>query len=1366
MENRKIKHSYNGLQQDITSSQFQPNFYFEGRNIRINATNSQSTNSVINEKGNSLILTIPIPIINNSNPSLKKILYNNKELVYKTTEIDNLSSNSEQIIIGHSNNRNYIILFTTDNNGFDCIWKMTYDTYDLTLLYVRNLGFSENNPIQTINNFENKIIDKIYWVDGVHQTRFLNINHSIKNGDGEELIDVSSSVISLSGDFELSQPVITNLESGGIHTAGMIQYAYNLYIANSSQTKISPLSELISLDKGNGFGGGGLNEIVNQIPVVKVPTLDNNYTNIKLYAVKYTSLNQIPSISLIADRNIKGLTEFIYYDDGNIIESVSSEEFIFLGSNLIIPKHINTKFNRMFFANYNEKNFDINIENPYNIDFRAFSFNSSNVATIYNNITENISNTLVGTDPINVNNTFTTLPPFNHASSNINFDTYKFQSNGITLGGEGKFIKYNLVRNQIGINGFTEEDSKKQFFKDNEIYRIAIQFYNNFGQNSTPKWINDFKTIVNSNQSNLNGYYAGIKITFKTEFYNWLNNNSNFLDNNGIYDDSLKPVGYRLLRCERNISDRTILCQGLLNGMVSIDSGSDPTEEDGNPILIDRGERGLKMPSLMRRFDYYLSPMRQTTNYSKVSSFRPFHPNCTILNGRESREIQANNDSSLYFTTVQYTKLIQMFSPEIMFNNISNINTSQLTVVGRIKNDENRVWLREKNLTTGAIQETLKINTAINKYDVKTAGNITEDSGYDPTGLQYLGLISNTNDTNTAGFSQFYRSYSGDILNARKTYDIYKKPLIVEKGASQTLYNNDAPFRFTNSLEPLSTDGGDAGDEQERLTEVLSWGCKNSTFVLKGTHPAENITAIGNTTYLEDLYTDAGGILYSGVGNNSNDYHGIIAEYTIINNNIYTGNIYGGNSYESKRRSNYLEIGVYNNINASTYECFSPGDTFVDNFKFTKLVKTENSLTTQYQSQITEIVNVKLETFVDVKNRNDLSIEQWDNIFQPVYEDYTKYNSVYSQQPTLIERRNLNYNFKNVTNFDTNIIASKLKSSGELIDSWTDLQVNEVLTLDGKYGAINSLTSFNDELYVIQDKALAFISINPRVQVQGSDGLAIQLGSGQVLDRYKYISIDSGTLNKWSALSTPQGLYYYDLLNKSFMMFNGQINNLSNSKALHSYFTKNTDLATLKLDNPLIKQGISSGYDQINNDVFMTFHKEDNSFTISYNELRNQFISFYDYLPSMYISKGQYFITTNPNLRSIYRQYAGNYNNFYGTNYPSYITLNVNPEADLDTVFDNIMYKSEVYLNDIDQPDKTLTKVRLYNEYQDSGLIPLTLGRNSNLRRKFRDWNAILPRNQNSRERIRNPWVKLVLQFDNTSNYKLILHDIIVSYSV
>ena len=65
---------------------------------------------------------------------------------------------------------------------------------------------------------------------------------------------------------------------------------------------------------------------------------------------------------------------------------------------------------------------------------------------------------------------------------------------------------------------------------------------------------------------------------------------------------------------------------------------------------------------------------------------------------------------------------------------------------------------------------------------------------------------------------------------------------------------------------------------------------------------------------------------------------------------------------------------------------------------------------------------------------------------------------------------------------------------------------------------------------------------------------------------------------------------------------------------------------------------MSSGYDHINNEMYMTFHQNSSSFTIAYNEMNQQYTSLYDYLPSMYISKGEYFITTDPTVKKIYRQ--------------------------------------------------------------------------------------------------------------------------------
>jgi len=159
MANKQITHSYSGMMQDITKSKFGNQFYFEGKNIRIISTDTQSTGSITNEKGNKFILSIPTPVIDYN---LKTISYNDKVLNYTTSEINYNSQSATQKIIGHSNSRNYIILFTTDNNGFDCIWKVSYKDYEISLLYLRNLEFSVYNPIQVINNFENEKLDKVY----------------------------------------------------------------------------------------------------------------------------------------------------------------------------------------------------------------------------------------------------------------------------------------------------------------------------------------------------------------------------------------------------------------------------------------------------------------------------------------------------------------------------------------------------------------------------------------------------------------------------------------------------------------------------------------------------------------------------------------------------------------------------------------------------------------------------------------------------------------------------------------------------------------------------------------------------------------------------------------------------------------------------------------------------------------------------------------------------------------------------------------------------------------------------------------------------------------------------------------------------
>jgi hypothetical protein len=1345
--NKNVQQGFEGLVQDINKSNYSNKFYFNARNIRVIATDTQSTGAVTNEKGNSLILTVPTPIIDGVN---KKILYNNKKLIYTTNEINDIylisgttyRTSGDQLIIGHTFSRDSLILLTTDNNGFDCVWKVNDITYDITLLYMRDLQFNITNPIQCINNFENDIIDKIYWVDGKNQMRFLNLEHSILNGDLEELIDVSSNILNIVGDYTFTQPKIIDILSGGIHTAGMIQYAYNLYKLNGSQTKISPLSELISLDN-NIEGGGDINEIVKTLPVINIDVLDNDYTNIRLYAIKYTSFNQIPSVSLILDKNIVGLTEVTYYDDGNIIETVSLEEFLFLGSDIIIPKHINTKKNIMFLANYKEKNLEINL------DTRAYSFPMNALTTeIYNSLIDDGSGNPISNEPsITVYNTYTVPEKF--SSINKNYMINKYQYNSSILGGEGMYLKYKIVRSEVGINGFTNEDINGRFFKDNELYRLGIKFYNKYGADALPKWIADF-IVATDDGINLNDKFASLEITLKAEFYIWLNDQSNFLDDNGNYDEFLKPVGYKLIIGERTLLDRSIICQGLINGMISNNKNGNVNTAPFSPEAIDFANAGDKLPSLMRRYDNYLCPQYRMSTYDRVDSQDPtIHPNLKpnpispFTYGAGTEVFNTSNADDRLSETFQFNQLMQMYSPEATFDLIQNMSNVQLNVIGGAKNDNNYFWGQLRKIETKQVISETKVIGAISPYDVKAVGvNLQETIG-NWMDLVDKGFFEVAHGDDNMEFVQTYRSYMGTFNpSIITTYDTYSTPLLVEKGQGRTIYANNSELVFYNSLEQLTADGG------RYLYSVNTFGSKNITFAL-----GDSSLATEDRTKLEDIHASLG----------MDDDIAVIGEFKIPNILIYVGNLYKGNSYESKKRTNYIEIGEYQEINTNIYYCKHPGDTFVQKFQFTKLVKTETEVYSKNSQQHTEIVSVRLETSIDLQNRNDLSLTPWDNRFQPQYNEYQKYNTVYSQQSNLIKTRDVDYKFKKTNNFDTTIISTKIKVPGEIIDSWTDIQVNNILHLKGEYGPINSLYSFKDNIFSFQDTGIAFISILPRVQTQASDGLSLELGLGSVLQDYNYITTESGSINKWAIASSSSAIYYYDALNRSFNSFRGQIEGQSDTKGMHTYFYNNSSLQELKIDNPLIKQGVVVSFDYINNDIFITLHQNDQSFTLSYNENKQNFISFYDYIPSMYMSKGDNFITTSPDISQIWKQYAGDYNSFYGEIFPSYITFNVNPEPNLDCVFDNINFKSDVTLNNVDQPEITLNKIQAYNDYQDSGLVPIVVGRNENARRKFRDWNVLIPRQ--NRNRIRAPYIKLKLQFQNENNYKLIFYSPSIYYT-
>lgn len=1337
---KQQKYIFKGLNQDIIEDKHPNELYFDANNIRVVTTDPQTQGGVSNEKGNSLVITLPSPVLNTSNYTVTAGSQVIKYDPRTNTEISDgsLPTNSGlQKVISTVLTKEGFVVFSTDNSGFDCIWEVTNlmeGSFTLNLIYCRNLGFNTSNPIHSIFNYENDKIQKIYWVDGKSQLRFLNLKHSISNGDLEELIDLSSNAINIVGNYSLSQPTLSSLSGGGNNTAGTVQYSYNLYRLNGAQTTISPFSEMVPLDNGLILGGGDVNEIVGTSPQMNIATLDTNYTHIKIYAIKYSSFNQTPSIKLILDEEIGNYTNFKFTDTGNSISTLSLTEFLFLGSNPILPNHIESKDNRLFAASYQENAYDLEI------DTRAYSHDSNGNTKLYSGNVELVNGQLQGS---NISYTGSqAVDNYNYSTDldaiNPDYDTYKYQKNGFILGGEGPFIRYKVLQKTIG--QLNKEIKYIRFLKDNEIYRIGIEFYNKLGQKTDAKWIADFKTPV----GNLSGNYNTLSVEIKSEEFN------NYIASLNLSENEI-PVGYKILRAERNSRDMTILCQGSLTGMMfqttrdasnvtywNVNSNRDAEAKAQVKIPIPVS-RGFSMPAE----EDTVAPTSHLTRMNNVPSG----------NFEELRtEIYTDADPGYKRQqSWQYTRMMNLHSPDILFNTGLVFGGGLQLHINGIANytTTNKMYKQYFTESQTVWQENREDNIDKLKFD--------NESSY----LNH-GFIGPNYDADRDGGVMEFRSYNRKYLSFDSTSqqvfrDIYGIPEIAERGQGATSYNGDSEFNYSNSFESLITDAHKDSDDDIELRGLNSYGSRCGVLVLGASGLNEN-----QRPKLEDL-------IPGDVGSNNGL---LIGEIRRPKSYIYTGNLYGGLSIEEKSRTEYIPIGVYKNITDSTVNIDSAGDIYVQTYKFARMAKTDTEVFSKQNMQLTEIVEHPIETTINLQNRSDISLLNWDNKFQPRYDEFHDYNRVYSQQNNLVKNQSDSFKFKKVNEFGTRIISSKLKVPGEVIDNWTDFLENETIDLDGKYGPIRQLINSNDAIYALQDFGVSFISINPKVQTQGTDGISVELGTGDVLDDYKYLSTTTGTLNKWSVVKSPTGFYYIDIVNKGVYGVRGnQMQKISISAGMDSFFRNNLEYNTLINDNPYLDTGITGIYDDLHKTVMFTVLQGDKSFTISYNEKTQLFESFYDYKPSAYIGRGTQLLSLSPDKNKFYQHFTGEYNNFYGTEYASNITMQVHTQSN-DSIFNNIAFKSQCTLNGLDQAKKTITHIRSWNEYQDTGNVELQL--NSNLSRKFRMWKANIPREKilnqkggpgNTMNRIRGQWAKIKLEFQNPQNHNLILHDMNVFYT-
>jgi hypothetical protein len=146
-------------------------------------------------------------------------------------------------------------------------------------------------------------------------------------------------------------------------------------------------------------------------------------------------------------------------------------------------------------------------------------------------------------------------------------------------------------------------------------------------------------------------------------------------------------------------------------------------------------------------------------------------------------------------------------------------------------------------------------------------------------------------------------------------------------------------------------------------------------------------------------------------------------------------------------------------------------------------------------------------------------------------------------------------------------------------------------------------------------------------------------------------------------------------------------------------------------------------------------------------------------------SDGFYSINKVGTSLGLHQNNAGKYNNFYGK-YKSWDFSFISNDNSIYTkIFDTVDLRAD-HENKNMLDTCPVNFIEVSNEYQNA---QATLD-NKNMRKKFRVWRGVIPRNSGTRERIRNPWTKITLGYnsamDEVKDNKAIVHDVTVHYTI
>ena len=266
---KQDSHIFTGMQRDSAISKQKAEYLWDAHNIRLTAREGDTLFAMTNEKGTS-------QVVDGSN---NQITMNGSYL-------------------GHCVLNNYLTVFTKDNN-YDYIYRIEKgNPFNITQLFKGDLKFELSHPIETLGIYENELIQKVYWVDGINQPRVINI---IKDKLDNAVVNYNNNSFDFIKSLELNDVLHIYKEASntGLFPAGVIQYAITYYNKYGQESNISQVSPLLSTSYPERAGSPE-EKMGNAFRIV-INNPDRNFDYIRIYSIFRTSIDATPTVKIVKD---------------------------------------------------------------------------------------------------------------------------------------------------------------------------------------------------------------------------------------------------------------------------------------------------------------------------------------------------------------------------------------------------------------------------------------------------------------------------------------------------------------------------------------------------------------------------------------------------------------------------------------------------------------------------------------------------------------------------------------------------------------------------------------------------------------------------------------------------------------------------------------------------------------------------------------------------------------------------------------------------------------------------------------------------------------------------------------------------------